>query len=77
MMRRFAESRYFARRIVFSDPARWKVRAEEARALASQLGDVDTREALRGIAAAYESMAVKAAAPRKIAPSPSVGMAAE
>lgn len=46
---------------VFNDPARWRVRAEEARTLAHQLGDAEARERLLRIAASYDDMAVKAA----------------
>lgn len=62
---------------VFNDPARWKIRAEEARSLASQLADLDAREALLRIAAAYEEMAIKAADTSKIVSPRSVGLAAE
>jgi hypothetical protein len=62
---------------VFNDPARWKMRAEEARSLGSQLADLDARAALLGIAAVYEDMAIKAVGTSKLVSPRSVGIAAE
>ncbi len=77
MVCRFVETQYLTCMTVFNDPARWKVRAEEARMLASQLGDGDAREALLGIAIAYEGMAVRAVDSGKGVPARTVGIAAE
>ena len=43
------------------DPAYWRSRADEARAIADQLGDEDARRTMLEIAAGYERMAARAA----------------
>jgi len=59
-MRKCSDPAYRRAMTVFNDPARWRLRAEEALALARQLGDPEARERLLRIAVSYDDMAVKA-----------------
>jgi hypothetical protein len=45
-----------------NDPAHWRQRAEEARALAGQLNDLDAKIAMLRIADEYERLAKRASA---------------
>ena len=44
----------------FDNPDRWRERAEEARAMADQMTDADTRRIMLSIAQGYDEMAERA-----------------
>jgi hypothetical protein len=44
----------------FNDPGHWRVRAQEARALAEQMTDPVSRTMMLGVAADYERLAARA-----------------
>jgi hypothetical protein len=45
---------------IFNDPKHWRQRAEEARALAEQMPDIESKEAMLRIARDYERLGQQA-----------------
>ncbi|HJT07065.1 MAG TPA: hypothetical protein VJ747_09075 [Stellaceae bacterium] len=53
---------------LWNDPEHWRSRAEEARATADQMHDLDSKRVMLGIAEGYDELAARAEARKSFAP---------